>query len=739
MRLIIISNRLPVKVQRDGDIYSFSKSEGGVATGLDSLDVEMEKIWIGWPGVDVKYRDEQKMVQDRLAELNSHPVFLSKKQIREYYEGYCNSKIWPLCHYFYTYVKHENNHWRAYKEVNELFMKKACEVIEDNDIVWVQDYQLMLLPGMLRKCGKKVSIGYFHHIPFPSYELFRILPERQEILEGLLGADLIGFHTHDYMRHFISAAERVLDQSFELDELWYQNRYITVDFFPMGINFEMYHNAIKNPIVKNLVSQNRKMTEGQKMILSVDRLDYSKGILNRLEGFAIFLRDNPEYHGRVSLYMIIVPSRDSVGDYAELKRRVDQMIGSINGQFSKLDWTPVKYFYHSLSFEELAATYYMADIALVTPLRDGMNLVAKEYVAAKNSNPGVLILSEMAGASIELMDAVIMNPNDPAQISESIIKALKMPIKEQNTRIKRMQKILKHQSVGRWASRFIEELIDTKNKNNSLGKKLITPEIIKKVGEEYNSTNKRLFILDYDGTLSPFYSRPEEAAPSSEIIELLKVLSQDPKNRVIISSGRDHKTLESWFGKLNIGLAAEHGAFYKEDGIWHENIVDNIWDNEILGIFKRITEKTPRSSLEIKQTALVWHYRNVDRWLASIRSQQLTERLLTPCSARGLNIMKGNKIIEVKHIKYTKGSEVKRLLQNSNYDFIFCIGDDTTDEDMFNALPKGSITVKVGGVSQAAKFNIESQSMVIPFIYGFINLETSSSLAKSLTVLINAK
>ncbi len=252
---------------------------------------------------------------------------------------------------------------------------------------------------MLRDAKEGLNIGYFHHIPFPSYELFRILPERADILNGLLGADMIAFHTHGYMRHFVSTVERVMGLQFDLDKVLQGNRLIQVDSLPMGINYQMYHNAIENPEVKKNADRLRKEYGNYKLILSVDRLDYSKGIMHRLKGFERFLDDNPNFHEKVSLAMVVVPSRSNVVRYAKLKKNIDEAIGGINGRYSTLNWTPIHYFYHGLAFEELVALYYIADIALVSPLRDGMNLVAKEYVATKRDNPGVLILSEMAGAS----------------------------------------------------------------------------------------------------------------------------------------------------------------------------------------------------------------------------------------------------------------------------------------------------------------------------------------------------
>jgi trehalose 6-phosphate synthase/phosphatase len=716
MKLIIISNRLPVKAIKTKGTFRFSRSEGGLTTGLDSLDTDIERHWIGWPGVDAKNMEDKEIITQHLLEKNFHPVFLSKKDIEEYYEGYSNSKIWPLCHYFFTLIQHESSHWDSYQMVNMLFAKAAEKIMEPGDIVWVQDYQLMLLPRMLRDINPTVSIGYFHHIPFPSYELFRVLPERAQLLTGLLGADLIAFHTYEYMRHFISAAERVLDMSFELDEVRLRERIVRVDALPMGINFDLYYDSILNPKVARIAHKLKKDYRDHKIILSVDRLDYSKGILHRLKGFAQFLENNPEFWNKVSLFMIIVPSRDNVESYSGLKTKIDETIGSINGIYSNMNWTPVHYFYHGFSFEELCAMYYVADIALVTPLRDGMNLVAKEYIAAKRNANGVLILSEMAGASIELIDALIINPNDSTQIEEAILKALKMPESEQQERMKWMQKRVSKQTVNKWAGDFIRDLKSIRERNTALFSKVLSIEYEEEIRIAYDNTKQRLIILDYDGTLSPFMPKPEDAAPSAEILETLRLLASDKRNRVVISSGRDHNTLETWLGGLDIGLAAEHGAFFKEGSDWTKNSPQKEWEEEILQVMQQFVEKTPRSSLEVKETALVWHYRKVDAWLASIRVPQLIQALITPCTREHLQIMKGNKIIEIKYPEYTKGSEVNRLLKDRYYDFILAMGDDVTDEDMFNALPVGSYTIKIGTLSDSARFNLLNQTDTLPFL-----------------------
>ncbi|MDD2283971.1 MAG: bifunctional alpha,alpha-trehalose-phosphate synthase (UDP-forming)/trehalose-phosphatase [Paludibacter sp.] len=718
MKLIIIANRLPLKVSRNNNNdLEFVRSEGGLTTGLDSLEIDMEKHWVGWPGTIADSPEEEILIRDHLEALKFHPVFLSQEQIHDHYEGYSNSILWPLCHYFYSFIDYNTGYWNGYKEVNRIFCNVALGFIEPGDIVWVQDYQLMLLPQMLRESGTDMNIGYFHHIPFPTYELMRVLPQRAELVLGLLGADLIGFHTHDYMRHFVSACERILDFRFDLDQVSLENRIAYADVFPMGINYNVYHEAPLLPEIQQKVRELKDVFGDRKLILSVDRLDYSKGILSRIKGFKRFLELHPEYHEKVSLVMIVVPSRDTVDSYFDLKTKIDESIGAINGRYSSINWTPLYYFYHSFDFNELIAMYHIADVALITPLRDGMNLVAKEYVAAKRDKPGVLILSEMAGAAVELNDALIINPNDTDRIADSICEALEMPEEEQLTCLQHMQRKVAKYTVNYWANNFINQLLSIRENFDNVNSEQVDEIIISNIKSAYHSSNKRLIILDYDGTLSPFRKKPEEASPDAAILNVLKDLVADTRNNVVISSGRDHQILEKWFGEMKISMAAEHGAYYKNASGWQHNLPDTKpWNDEITDILHLFVEKTPRSMLEEKKTTLVWHYRNVDAWLASLREQQLINALIEPCSRLGLQIMRGNKIVEIKSPSHTKGSEAKRLMKLDNYDFIMAIGDDTTDEDMFKALPETAYTIKIGKMSQVARYNLRSQSKTLPFL-----------------------
>ncbi len=707
MALYIISNRLPLKVSKPENEFVYERSEGGLTTGLGSLEDYPDKHWIGWPGMFSDNKKDKTEITAGLSADKFHPVFLSEDQILNYYEGYSNSMIWPLCHYFYTYIQYETKFWDSYQEVNQLFCDEAVKLIKPGDMVWIQDYQLMLLPAMLREKIEGISIGYFHHIPFPSYELFRVLPERAEILKGLMGADLIGFHTHDYMRHFISAAYRVLGLDSDLDEIHFKDRVVHVDAFPMGINYDLHYNAILDKAVLEKAEQFRKNFGSHKLVLSVDRLDYSKGIIHRLKGFAQFLENNPEYRGEVSLVMVVVPSRDNVDRYADLKTKIDEMIGALNGLYSTLDWSPVYYFYRGFPFEELMALYHIANFALVTPVRDGMNLVAKEYIAVKRKETGMLILSEMAGAAAELKDAIIINPNNIDEIEEALLEALKMPETEKITRMEKMRKILSKQTVNKWAHDFTTELATINDKNILLQNKIIEDETLIQIRKLYKNAKKRLIILDYDGTLVPIVKTPELAIPDKKLMETLKHLAADKRNNVVISSGRDSEFLDTWFNGLDLNLAAEHGAFFKEHGKWQENVRTKFPDDaEILDIIQKTADKTPGSRIEMKKTSIVWHYRNCDKWLAELRQQQLVNTLMTPCVRLNLQIMRGNKVIEVKTVGVDKGIEATRLMSIDKYDFIMAMGDDVTDEDMFHAMPEDAITIKVGSISDHARFSL---------------------------------
>ena len=719
-RLVIVSNRLPVSVSIQDSEFIYNKSVGGVATGIASLSEPKERLWFGWPGVpseQVKLEHKGRLSSD-LNNIGCHPVFLSSKHIHNFYSGFSNETIWPLFHYFLEFTIFDQDYWKSYKIVNQLFCDEIIKYITQDDIVWVHDYQLMLLPQMLREKMPEAQIGFFLHIPFPTFELIRNLPWRKEILEGILGADLIGFHEYDYVRHFLSSVYRICGHEHQLSKLMIENRYVRVDAFPMGINYEKYAESRANPVVQKEIHQLKN--KGTKIILSVDRLDYTKGILKRLEAYDWFLSKYPEYREKVSLVVVAVPSRTKVAHYATLREDMEKLIGRINGAYGSLGWTPVSYLYRSLPFEKISAMYNIADIALITPLRDGMNLVAKEFVATQNEKEqqGILILSEMAGAASELSEAIVINPYDKNEIVKAIKDALEMSQEERLRRNLLMQSRISRYTVGRWANDFIHILEDVKLEQSNLETKKFTQNLRNKTVRSFVKADRRLLLLDYDGTLVSFSKLPQEAKPDNEILGILKSLCDDWRNNVVVISGRDKETLNKWLGHLSLNLVAEHGAFYRiKNKAWKTTIQpDCEWKNVVQPILELSVDRTPGSFIEEKKSALVWHFRKSEPDLAKLRTQELKDTLVMMATNLNIGVFEGNKIIEIKPVSINKGQATQLWLEQNDSPFIFCAGDDYTDEDMFSVLPDFAVSCKVGTGPSKAKFRVSSPNELRDFL-----------------------
>jgi trehalose 6-phosphate synthase/phosphatase len=712
-KTIIVSNRLPVKIAEVDGVYQLSPSEGGLATGLGSIYKKGENIWIGWPGLEVP-EERQEEVRVQLAELNLIPVFLSTEEINLYYEGFSNEVLWPVFHYMVTYAHFEQSYWTFYQSVNKKFGEVVIDHVQHEDTVWIHDYQLLLLPELIREKEARVTIGFFQHIPFPSYEIFRLIPWREEIITGMFGADLIGFHTFDDVRHFLSAASKIVLSKFADNVILHHDRQIVVEAFPMGIDDDKYASLVNTPEVQENIHSYKETFNGQKVILSIDRLDYSKGILQRLQAFELLLQTYPEYIEVVDLYMIVVPSRDTVPQYKELREQIDQLVGNINARFRTLNWSPIHYFYRSFPIESLSALYSTADVCLVTPMRDGMNLVSKEYVASRSNNDGVLILSEMAGASKELNDALIVNPNNIVEIMETIVKAINMPEAEQQSRMKNMRAVVKKFNIHLWVKNFMDKLDEVKEMQAALLTKYANSAIKDLISKKYAESNERYLFLDYDGTLVGFNSDIDKASPDEELYQLLEDLTRDKLNRVIIISGRKHETLQEWFGHLPLDMIAEHGAWQKHYGEdWNSlPLLTDQWKQDIRGVLETYTDRTAGSFIEEKSYSLVWHYRKVEEGLGELRAQEIINHLKVTVANKGLQLMPGNKVLEFKNIEVNKGKAALFWLHQKNPDFILALGDDHTDEDVFKALPLDAFTIKVGGNISAAQYYLRNPTDV---------------------------
>jgi trehalose 6-phosphate synthase/phosphatase len=731
-RFLIISNRLPLTVVENEEGFRFQQSVGGLVSGLsaylDSLRnssfTKSDYIWIGWPGITVVDSMKEKLKSEALSEFKAYPVFLSEKAMEKFYYGFCNKTIWPLFHYFPSHTIYDEDHWIHYKHVNETFCDVVTEIMKPDDFLWIHDYHLMLLPKLLRERIPKVQIGFFLHIPFPSFEIFRLLPNkwRAEILEGLLGADLIGFHTYEYTQYFLRCTLRILGYEHYMGRVLKNERVVKVDTFPMGIDFQRFHNAASDREVQKEKDELRKTLANSKVILSIDRLDYTKGIVNRLRGYESLLEKNQQWHGNVILVLVVVPSRIGVEHYQQMKRQIDELVGQINGRFASINWTPILYQYKFLPFNPLIALYSVGDVALVTPLRDGMNLIAKEYIATRIDKTGVLILSEMAGASKELGEAIIINPNNIEEIVDALKKALEMTKEEQVKRNLVMQTRLKRYDVIRWAEDFIQQSLAIKKEQTKFDTKLLNVSIKKQLVKDFFKAKRRLVFLDYDGTLVSFASRPQKAKPSDELLKLLRRISEDSKTEVVIISGRDKDTLQRWFGPVNTGLVAEHGAWIREkNGDWQLiKPLTSDWKSQLLPILKMYVDRLPGSFVEEKEFSIVWHYREADPELASARAKELMEHIVNFTANLDVQVLQGSKAVEIRNSGVNKGTSGMYFLSKYSFDFILAIGDDWTDEDLFKILPQTAYSIKVGMTSSYAKFNLHNSIEVQKLIEEFI-------------------
>lgn len=726
-RLIIISNRLPYSIEKKGETSGLRQSSGGLVSALNSYFERgetnggkfSEKLWMG--SADFLPQEwEQIDHQPAQSNFAIEPVFIATDLYTAFYNGFSNSTLWPLFHYFPSLVEYKKENFAAYEQVNNLFAEKILSVLKDDDTVWIHDYQLMLLPDMIRKLKPTATIGFFLHIPFPSYEIFRLLPTKWKkcLVQGMLGADLVGFHTHDYAQHFIQSCKMLLGIDHQFNKLQYNNHLVKVELFPIGIDFEKFTNAGKKPGIIALKERIKNAYPDKKIIFSVDRLDYSKGLIDRLNGFEEFLDTFPEWKEKVVFILNVIPSRDEIPAYIDRKKQIEEKISGINGRISTLQWQPIIYRYGHSGFEELSALYQAADIALITPLRDGMNLVAKEYVASCVAQTGVLILSELTGAASELNEAVLVNPTDSGELSSAIQYALNMSPMEQKQRMVLMQKRLKDYDVFRWVNDFLDQLIEVKDEQRKLSGKLMDIGIMEKIIKDYNRAAKRMILLDYDGTLAPFTRIPSQAHPQQELLKVLRDLTSDNKNEVVIISGRDADTLDNWLGDLPLHLVAEHGAFIKRKNYdWEQqSAILPDWKDQIRPILQLFVTRCAGSFIEEKRNTMVWHYRNTHPDLGFIRSRELMNNLLQLTANSSLQVIDGNKVLEVRLTGFDKGITALKLITITEPDFILCMGDDTTDEDMFKVLKDQAYTIKIGLGATAAHFNIRSQQSALPLL-----------------------
>ncbi len=718
-RVAIVALRLPIRIRmRDGQA-TIVPSLGGVATGLMRVLPPSRRRWIGWPGssevVDPGTAERLRQEMDR-QHLSAVP--LEPATAAAFHAGYANRVLWPVFHSMPGRLPLRIEAWSQYAGANAAFADAVLQHSRPDEMIWVHDYQLMLVPHLVRAARPTARIAFFLHIPFPPADVFRVLPQRRELLEGLLGADQVAFHTADYRSNFVRALRQNLGISTTgEDSLRIRGRTVRLEVAPMGIDVGRIERLAERGVARGAVDA--LVDPAVQLMIGVDRLDYTKGIPRRLLAVESLLRRYPQWRGRVSLVQIAVPSRGDVAAYRASAQETEQLVGRINGEFGTAQWTPIRYLNRPFPQFEIAALFRAAAVALVTPIRDGMNLVAKEFVAARVDDDGVLVLSEMAGASAELVEAVLVNPFDVDATADRINDALRMPARERKTRMQALRRRVRQRDINWWARQVLGSLSRRQPRAPSSDQDLI--HALDAAGRASHAT----LLLDYDGTLVPFVVPPEAALPSRAVRALLRRLGKRPGTTVWILSGRDRRFLERAVGRTGIGLVAEHGAWIRRAGQtrWrrfaNSGRVRATWRKEAYQLMRQFEQRTPGARIERKSLGLAWHWRGVSAAIGARRAESLAVELRSRLP-RSADVLVGDHVIEVRPHGVDKGSIATALRSSAPPGSVFvAIGDDLTDEDMFRALDARAVTVHVGIRTTRARFRVADVDTVLGHLERF--------------------
>ncbi|KAI0659880.1 trehalose 6-phosphate phosphatase [Cubamyces menziesii] len=719
-----------------------------MVSGIDSLAATHEQILVGWTGdiqasseavpplaataasgpadpptskvpVSQLSEDDKKELETILEEYRSRdepqdgkkihyvPVWLDDKDAHGHYDGYCKQTLWPLFHYLLwqdvaTEYASADTHWAPYAAVNAAFARRVAEVYRPGDLIWIHDYHLLLVPSLLRQTLPDAAVGLFVHTPFPSSEVFRCLPRRKEILDGMLGANLICFQTYSYSRHFTSSCIRVC--GYEVTSrggIDVQGHVAAIGYCPVGVDADRVAKDTLRPGIQPKLDALRALYEGKKIIVGRDKLDVVKGVVQKLRAFEKLLQDYPQWIGNVVLIQVTSPA---LTDSPKLERQVSELVAHINGEYGSLDFIPVHHYHQTIKKDEFYALLSVADLGVITPLRDGMNTTSMEFVISQErSKKSPLILSEFMGISSNMTEALQINPWNLSEVAAAMHRGLTMSDEEKLRRHQQLYKTVTTHTSHTWAAMLAKKLLERLGSSNMARQ---TPFIPKpELEKHYLKAKKRLFLFDYDGTLAPIVKVPSAAVPSKETLEALEALTADPKNVVYIISGRDGEFLEQHLGHIkNLGMSAEHGGFIREPGqsTWSNftQSLDMSWMSEVLEIFKYYTERTTGSHIEVKKSSITWHYRSADPEWGLFQCHQCQDLLENNLARkRPIEVLVGKKNLEVRPLAVNKGEIVKRILYfNPDAEFVFCAGDDKTDEDMFRALllfPQGATKARL--------------------------------------------
>ncbi len=709
--LVVASNRLPVRVSIEKDGFEVSQSVGGLAAALRA--VRGDSVWVGWPGTVVPEglvpKVTRRLRADRLV-----PVYLSAEEEEDFYGRVCNDTLWPLFHYFGDRLRITPEAWQRYVEVNERFADVILAECGPGTRVWVHDFHLMLLPQLLRRREPDLPIGFFLHTPFPSSEVYRLLPEREALLRGVLGADYVSFHIGDYSRHFRSSCLRVLGVDSTPDAVELDARRVAVGVDPIGIDVAGFRETLRDPETARLLAQIEEQYAGRSLVLGVERLDYTKGIPQKLLAYERFLERDPTRAQTTTMLQVLVPSRLESPEYQAQRNEIELLIARINGRFGQPGVTPVEYLHRDISKAGLVALYRRADVMMVTPLRDGMNLVAHEYVLCQ-AEPGLpgrfrgaLLLSEFAGSAQVLPGALLVNPWNTESVVEHLASALDLDPRARRRRLETMAKRVEALDCRRWADSFLTRLArHSRRVRRRRPPPAVDEALLERLQRRFARARSRTIMLDYDGTLRELEPHPDLAIPTPEIRTLLRDLASLHSTDVHIVSGRRQRNLEQWFGQLPVHLCAEHGYIAKAPGgEWRPLVeLDLSWLPAIDRLLRRVAADVPGAHVERKSCSVAWHYRQAEPEYASWRAHELLNDLREHLSGAPAEILLGHRVIEVRAWGVDKGLYVRRVFPSgkSATRFVIGLGDDRTDHDLLDALPPGSIAGHVGGLLPSAR------------------------------------
>ncbi|MCR9092901.1 MAG: bifunctional alpha,alpha-trehalose-phosphate synthase (UDP-forming)/trehalose-phosphatase [bacterium] len=694
-KLIVASNRLPVTVKRSQGKLRAERSSGGLVAAMEPAMQRQGGVWIGWPGTQLKAGETLEVEG---ATFDMDPIQLSPSETKRFYHGFSNGALWPLFHSLPERMQLDPRNWSTYETINQRFADAIVEQLEDDDLVWIHDYHLALCPELVRRARPDARIAFFLHIPFPPFDLFRILPTYHAVLRGLLASDLVGFHCPGYVANFEDCVERLLGVRVDRanGEIEHGDRVARVSDFPLGIDYARYEKAARE-------GPRPRRAPHEKIILGVDRLDYTKGIPERLRAYERMLELHSEMRGEVSFVQIAVPSREQVTEYQSLKREIDELVGRINGRFGRSDWTPIRYIHRSIDGAKLSALYRDAAVALVTPLRDGMNLVAKEFVASQTDDPGVLLLSRMAGAAETMREALRVNPYNVEGVAEALHRALVMPSDEREARMRALQRRERKHDLGEWLDLFIGRATAPRHSMRPVAK----DDFESWLGA-FSGTHPLAIFLDFDGTLAPIAPHPSLVKIGDGMREALADCSGRPDTDLAIVSGRGLADVRRMVDNDRFVYAGNHGLEIAGPGIEtyrHPDIAH--YERravELVSDLERI--EADGAWVEAKGASLTFHFREVEaeehealaeKARAAIREAGFQARdALCAVEARPpIGWDKGHAVLHVLRTKYGPGwSESVRVIY---------VGDDETDEDAFRSLHGLGMTFRVGAATQPTR------------------------------------